>query len=154
MKTIITTLLALLLCTTATAQKADVLYQEGKALYDAKDYSKAFPKLKAAAEKGHKKAQYRLGRCYDKGRGTAESNEQAFQWYSKSADQGYGKAQLQLGKCYLKGKGVAANQEKARQWLSRAVKNPKSGKELLDKLRKGAEQGDEGDKKILKLIGK
>ena len=43
------------------AQSASKLYDEGKALYDAKDYAKAIVKLKAAAEKGHKKAQYRRG---------------------------------------------------------------------------------------------
>ena len=42
----------------AFAQSADKLYDEGKKLYDDKKYQAAFPKLKAAAEKGHKKAQY------------------------------------------------------------------------------------------------
>ena len=43
------------------AQSADKMYEDGKKLYDAENYKEAFPKLKAAAEKGHKKAQYRLG---------------------------------------------------------------------------------------------
>ena len=38
----------------AFAQSADKLYDEGKKLYDAKKYAEAFPKLKPAAEKGHK----------------------------------------------------------------------------------------------------
>jgi hypothetical protein len=110
--------------------------------------------LKTAAEKGHKKAQYRLGRCYDKGRGTAENNKLAFQWYSKSASQDYAKAQYALGKSYLKGKGVAADEKKASTWLRKSVKNPKGGDEILAKIRKGAAEGDEDDKAVLKLIGK
>ena len=96
-------MLALLLCLTAGAQSAEKLYTEGKALYDAKNYTKAIEKLKVAAEKGHKKAQYRLGFCYDKGKGVKEDDAKAFQWYSKSAAQGYAKAQYQLGQCYKNG---------------------------------------------------
>ena len=74
MRKLMFTLLALLMGMTASAQSADKLYEQGKALYDAKKYKEAVPKLKAAAEKGHKKAQYRLGMCYDKGRGVVEND--------------------------------------------------------------------------------
>ena len=67
------------------AQNADRLYEDGKKLYDAKKYTEAFPKLKAAAEKGHKKAQYRLGRCFDKGNGTEENDNLAFMQGEKLA---------------------------------------------------------------------
>lgn len=107
------TMLALMLVTAASAQTADALYKEGKSLYDAKNYSKAIVKLKAAAEKGHKKAQYRLGVCYDKGKGVAENDALAFKWYSKSAAQNYAKAQYQLGKCYKDGEGTEKNRQKA-----------------------------------------
>ena len=40
----------------AGAQSADRLYEQGKALYEKKQYKEAVPKLRAAAEKGHKKA--------------------------------------------------------------------------------------------------
>ena len=62
---LIATLAAILLSTSAIAQGTESLYRQGKSLYDAKNYKQAFPKLKAAAEKGHKKAQYRVGLCYD-----------------------------------------------------------------------------------------
>lgn len=111
-KTLMMILLAVLTLT-AGAQSAEKLYKEGKALYDAKKYEQAFPKLKAAAEKGHKKAQYRLGRCYAKGRGTAENDKMAAQWYQKAANQGYHKAQYQLGKAYKDGDGVTKDRKKA-----------------------------------------
>ncbi len=100
-------------CASLGAQNATTLYEQGKKLYDEKKYAEAFPKLKASAEKGHKKAQYRLGRCYDKGRGVAENDQQAFQWYQKSAAQGYAKAQYELGKCYKDGEGVEKDRKKA-----------------------------------------
>ena len=95
-----------LISLTAVAQSADKLYEEGKKFYDEKNYTAAFPKLKVAAEKGHKKAQYRLGRCYEKGHGTAKDEKLAFTWYEKSAKQGFAKAQFQLGQCYKEGEGV------------------------------------------------
>jgi hypothetical protein len=110
-----------LVCLSASAQNADKLYEEGKQLYDAKKYAEAFPKLKAAAEKGHKKAQYRLGRCYDKGRGTEENDKLAFQWYEKSANQGYAKALFQLGDCYKDGDGVEKDRKKAVEMFKKAA---------------------------------
>ena len=103
---------------------------------------------------GNKKAQYRLGRCYDKGRGVKEDNTTAYQWYLKSANQDYAKAQYQLGRCYLKGKGTTADAAKAKTWLKKAVKNPKKGDEVLQELKDDAAKGDEEAKRILTIIGK
>jgi len=122
MKKFFTWLLMSLICITAGAQSVDNLYDEGKALYDAKKYEEAFPKLKEAAEKGHKKAQYRLGRCYDKGNGVAEDNKQAFIWYLKSAEQGFAKAQYEVGKSYKNGEGVEEDKVKAFEYFTKAAK--------------------------------
>ena len=122
MKKLLTMMFMLAVCLSATAQSADKLYEQGKALYDAKDYAKAVPQLKSAAEKGHKKAQYRLGRCYDKGRGVAEDDKKAFFWYSKSAAQGYAKAQYEVGKCYKDGEGTEKDRAKAVDYFTRAAK--------------------------------
>lgn len=147
-------LLTVVVSLTAMAQSADKLYEEGKKLYDEKKYEAAFPKLKTAAEKGHKKAQYRLGRCYDKGNGTAEDNQLALQWYEKAAKQGHAKSEYQMGKAYYKGKSIKGDKALARKWLLRAVRNDKGGDEILDELRKDAADGDEDAKGMLKLIGK
>lgn len=106
----------------AGAQSADKLYEQGKKLYDAKKYTEAIAKLKPAAEKGHKKAQYRMGRCYDKGNGVVENDKQAVYWYSKAAAQGHAKAQYQLGKCYKNGEGVEKNITKAVEYFTKAAK--------------------------------
>ena len=144
----------LLMCSISiSAQSADKLYDEGKKLYDQEQYKEAVPKLQAAADKGHKKAQYRLGRCYDKGYGVKENDQKAFELYQKSAKQDYAKAMFQLRKCYMKGKGVTANQEEARKWIKRAISDEKHGDEILKDLRKAKADGEEATR-ILTLIGK
>ena len=144
----------LLMCSISmSAQSADKLYDEGKKLYDAEQYDKAVPMLQAAADKGQKKAQYRLGRCYDKGHGVKENNQKAFEWYMKSAKQDYAKAMYQVGRCYLKGKGTQANQEEAKKWLKRAINDPKHGSDILKDLREAKADGEEAAL-ILTLLGK
>ncbi len=130
MKKYLFIVMALVAALTATAQSAEKLYSEGKALYDAKDYAAALPKLKAAAEKGHRKAQYRLGRCYDKGNGTEENDKLAFEWYSKSAAQDYAKAQYQVGKCYKNGEGVDKDRKKAVEWFAKAARQDNADAQL------------------------
>ena len=106
-----------------SAQNADKIYKEAKELYDAKNYTQAVPKLKAAAEKGHKKAQYRLGRCYEKGRGVSKDETAAFQWYTKSAAQDYAKGQYALGNCYKEGLGTAKDHKKAFESFTKAAQH-------------------------------
>ena len=106
-----------------SAQNADKIYKEAKALYDAKNYTQAVPKLKAAAEKGHKKAQYRLGRCYEKGHGVNKDETAAFMWYTKSAAQDYAKGQYALGNCYKEGIGTAKDHKKAFGYFTKAAQN-------------------------------
>lgn len=146
-------LLTLIISLTAGAQNADKLYAEGKALYEAKNYVAALAKLKPAATKGHKKAQYHVGRCYDKGHGVEENNQEAFKWYSKAADQGYYKAEYQMARAYVKGKGVEPNEKKALSWVKRAVSGKKHGAEMLQKMKDEAAKGDKTDLRLLELLG-
>lgn len=145
-------MLALMLSMTVSAQNVETLYEEGKALYDAKNYEAALVKLRPAAEKGHKKAQYRMGRCYDKGHGVEENNKEAFKWYSKSADQGFYKAEYQMARSYIKGKGVEPDEKKAKAWVKKAVSGKKHGAEMLQEIKDGAAEGDTTDQKLLQLL--
>jgi len=153
MQKIIMLLIAWTTLTVAQAQNVDKIYKEGKALYEDKKYEAALPKLKVAAEKGKKGAQYRLARCYDKGHGVAENNAIAVKWYQKAAAQGHAKAQYHLGKAYLLGKkGLAVDKEKAKALLTKALKDKDDGAKLRKKLRKEAAEGDEGAKAVLQLV--
>lgn len=137
---------------TPADDEAEKLYDEGKALYDAKNYTAALPKLRAAANMGHKKAQYRIGRCYDKGHGVEEDNDEAVKWYLKSANQGYYKAEYQMARAYIKGKSVTASSKKAKEWVKKAIGGKKHGAEMLQKIKDEAAAGDKTDIKLLKLI--
>jgi len=153
-KKLLTILLTLVLSIAAGAQNAKTLYEEGKAFYDAEQYDKAVPKLKAAADKGHRKAQYRLGMCYKEGYGVQKDRKKASELFLKSAKQDYAKAQYQLAKAYVKGKGVPADEAQAKSWIKKAIADEKHGKEILDKIRKKAAEGDEDAKALLRLSGK
>jgi hypothetical protein len=135
------------------SENVDKVYKEGKALYEAKKYDAALPKLKVAAEKGKKGAQYRLARCYDKGHGVAENNAMAVKWYQKAAAQGHAKAQYHLGKAYLLGKkGLAVDKKKAKTLLTKALKDEEDGAKLREKLRKEAAGGDTEAKAVLQIV--
>ena len=126
----ILTILMLFFCIGVGAQSAEKLYEEGKRLYDEKNYAEAYPKLRAAAEKGHKKAQYRVGRCYDKGHAVEEDDKAAFEWYLKSANQGFPKAQYQVGKSYKNGEGVKEDRKVAVEWFMKAAKQGNADAQL------------------------
>lgn len=135
------------------AQNATQLYETGKKLYDKEKYVDAFAKLESAAEQGHIKAQYRIGRMYAKGKGVKKDNKKAVYWYEKAAIQGHTKSQYYLGKCYMKGKGIKEDKNKAKEFILKAVNNKKNGKEILKELKKDAKEGDNDAKAILQLIG-
>lgn len=113
----LTALIALAICAVVGLR----LYHEGKMIRDSKNPEAVFHELKKTAERGNRKAQYRLARCYDKGHGVTENDSLAFQWYMKAANQGSGKAMYQVGKCYKNGEGVTADPHLAFTWFRRSA---------------------------------
>ena len=105
-----------------------------------------------AAEQGHAKSQYELGKCYKNGEGVAKDRAKAVELFTKAANQDNADAQLALGKCYLKGKGVPKNTAKAKELFKKAVSNENDGGEIMKELRQEASQGDEDAKTILQMI--
>ena len=77
--------------------------------------------LQVKANAGDAKAQYELGRCYDKGKGVKKDITEAFKWYRKSAEQENADAQRAVGWCYKDGEGVAKNAEEAVKWFRKAA---------------------------------
>ena len=80
------------------------------------------------AEKGHAKAQYRLGKMYDRGQGVKENYVEATKWYRKAktqflkaAEQGHAKAQYRLGKMYDWGQGIVPDNIEAAKWYRKAA---------------------------------
>lgn len=72
----------------AENKEADSLYQQGKKLYDQKNYDKAFPLLLKAAEMGHSDAQMHVGKMYYNGWGASHSHAKGKEWHEKAAAQG------------------------------------------------------------------
>jgi len=109
-------LLLVLLCLCAAAARAgdtaaaDAAYKKG-------DYRTAARDLRALAEKGEAKAQYRLGVLYDKGQGVKQDRAKAARWYTKAAKQGFIPAQYNLAILYYNGQGVEQDLVLAYAWL-------------------------------------
>ncbi len=76
--------------------KADDLYLEGKKHYDNKEFFKAAPLMKKAAEMGHPEAQMHLGKLYYNGWGIKHDHHKALEWHKKAAAQGNAESQKKL----------------------------------------------------------
>jgi len=79
-----------------------------------------FDEIKAKAEKGDAKEQYKLANCYYRGDGVPKDFVEAVNWFRKSAEQGNAMAQCNLAKCYAFSEGVAKNVIEAVKWWRRA----------------------------------
>jgi hypothetical protein len=77
--------------------------------------------LRRAAEKGYAPAQYRLGYCYESGKGVEQSFATANQWYSKAGEQGYVDAEYKLGHSYRTGRGTSIDLATALSWYKKAA---------------------------------
>lgn len=76
---------------------------------------------RAAAGQGDAKAQYKLARCYENGRGVEQDFAEARKWYEKSARQGNADAQHALATCYAYGMQVAQDYDQAIKWYRKAA---------------------------------
>ncbi len=117
--------------------EAEVAYRIGMDCFLAHHHDLAAIHIREAAEKGHARAQNRLGMLYSFGLGVKHDYSQALHWYLKAAEQGYSAAQNNIGWMYKDGIGVEQDSQKAAEWF-----------------RKAAEQGDEFAHNALNLLAK
>ena len=87
-----------------------------------KQWTRAMPACKAAAERGSIMPQFVLGYMYEKGQGVAQDYAQAVRWYRQAAAQGMDAAQYSLGLMYGQGQGVAQDYVKAHMWFNLAAR--------------------------------
>ncbi|MEC8928798.1 MAG: tetratricopeptide repeat protein [Verrucomicrobiota bacterium] len=128
-----------------------------------KPLPKDFESLKALAEKGDARAQYKLGYAYDEGQGVPKNDKEAVKWYRKAAEQGYASAQSNLGYAYDWGKGVLEDDVTAYAWYNIAATNgqatakknkPITAKKMTaDQIAEGQKLSREMLKKNPKLLG-
>lgn len=120
-------------------------FQKGAALYQAKNYTEAFPLLKKASEKGQPKAMVALATMYVVGLGVTENKSEAFNWYKKAAEKGEAGAMYMLGSMYLDGIGTTQNKTEAKNWLQKSAdKGEEKAKEKLKTLQSQTAIADNG----------
>lgn len=108
---------------TYTANSQHILdkLEEGKRLYNNKDYTAAYKCFQIAASAGNAEGQLWIGLCYEKGNGVDMDYKKAVIWYKKSAEQNNALAQLNLGYCYGRGYGVEQDYGEATRWYRKAA---------------------------------
>jgi TPR repeat protein len=99
-----------------------MLYALGKGGVE-KDYARAEPLLRAAAESGLAEAQYDYAVLWEKGLGVPQDSGRAAMWLGKAAAQGNASAALSLGYAFAKGVGVQPSMADAAQWFRRAAES-------------------------------
>lgn len=102
---------------------ADEFYQEGKKLYDCKEFEQAVYCFNRAADMGNKLSLKSLGECYFYGNGVKKSLSKAYKWYKKASEQISNDADVMymMGYCYNNSIGVTADLNEAIKWYTKAA---------------------------------
>lgn len=98
------------------ARGLELMYENNR-----EDDRQACELFRQAAERGYAESQYRLGYCYESGRGVTQDPGRANEWYLKAAGQGYVHAQYKLGHSFRVGRGAPVDLAKALHWYARAA---------------------------------
>lgn len=100
-------------------------YDAGRVV--AADKARAARLYRQAAERGHLRAQWRLGVMLDLGEGVAEDPAEAFLWISRAAAQGSALGHASMGTMYANGRGVARDYARSRQHYLEAARLGEAG---------------------------
>ncbi|AFL72583.1 Sel1 repeat protein [Thiocystis violascens DSM 198] len=92
--------------------------------------------IRQAAEQNHARAQFLLGKLYQKGRGVIQDDQEAAIWFRRAAEQGDSLAMSHLGKLMKAGRGFEKNLVEAYTWLNLAsARGDQSSESDRDRLR-------------------
>ena len=100
---------------------AQTTMEDAEAAYSRGDYVTALSGFQVYAEQGRTRAQFMLGRMYNRGTGVAQNDAEAVRWFRRAAEQGHVGAQSNLGVMYAWGVGVAENDVEAVRWFRLAA---------------------------------
>lgn len=89
--------------------------------YDRGDYEKAKIWFRKAAEQGHIKSQFYLGKCYERGMDCFQKTSEKVRWYREAAEQGDADAQYNLGLSFAYAEGNTQNTDEAIRWYRKAA---------------------------------
>jgi tetratricopeptide (TPR) repeat protein len=100
-------------------QQADALYQHGRGKPE--DFKEALRLFTIAAEQGHPKAQFYVGRMYHLGHATRKNGPKAEFWYLKAGNNGNATAWNNLANIYMGRSGVPYNPKKVIECYQKSV---------------------------------
>lgn len=103
---------------------AEASYEDGLKAYQADQVSAARDLWEQAAEAGDKRAQYELGRLYERGKGRIMRRDfaSAIKWYNAAAKQAYPEALYALGSMSENGDGMRQDYLQALRYYNLAVR--------------------------------
>jgi hypothetical protein len=87
-----------------------------------RDLPRAADLWRSASKRGHVRARFYLGTCYDLGRGVRKNRRIAMTWYEQAALAGLSAAQYNLALGYRDGHGVKKSPSLAARWFEAAAK--------------------------------
>lgn len=96
-------------------------FKIGSKAYQAGQYDRAHELWQPLAENGDIRAQYAIGRLYEKGRGVERNLETAISWYRKAAERGHADSEYRIAVGYAYGLGVKRDEAEGLSWLRRAA---------------------------------
>jgi uncharacterized protein len=96
-------------------------FKLGASANDAGQYARARELWLPLAESGDIRAQYAIGRLYEKGRGVERNFETAISWYRKAAERGHANSEYRIAVGYAYGLGVKRDEAEGLSWLRRAA---------------------------------
>lgn len=106
---------------TETPINAEEIFTLGHQAFEEKDYEKALPLLRQAAEAGNVDAMVDLGRMYWRGWGVDTDDSTAVFWFRKAAEQNHAGGQYWMGVMYRDGRGVTRDYTQAYEWYLKAA---------------------------------
>ena len=96
---------------------------------DAARLARTVTEIRAQAEQGQSRSEFRLGDLYFRGRGLPQDYAKAVYWTRKAADQSYARAQAGLGYMYASGVGLPKDYAEALHWYRTAADQGDPGAE-------------------------
>lgn len=106
---------------TSTSGSQGKLSQKNGGAKSPKERASGLDLVKASAEKGNTRDQYKLGMTYQYGNGVPIDLKKAIKWYRMAAEQGYATAQFNFAAMYSTGEGVPKNNKEAFKWYRMAA---------------------------------
>jgi TPR repeat protein len=102
-------------------QEAEPSFSRGIEAYEQKNFQLAIRELTAAAELGHRLAQFKLALMYLDGVGGSTNHKLAYHWFHRAAEQGDANSLNKLGWMCEAGFGVERDQARAVNWFRQAA---------------------------------